>query len=748
MNSHLLSISQQSSPVATLSEAEHALRESEARYRHLVQALPAAVYVCDAQGYVTLYNEAAVKLWGREPELGRDLWCGSWRIYRPDGSPLPLDECPMAVALREGRRVRGVEIIIERTDGSRARVLPYPDPIRDSAGRVTGAINMLVDLTEESRHETALRESEERFRQAADKFPGAFVLYGPDRRFRFVNAEATRATGHPAAAFLGKTDEELFPAELTQTYLPALERCIASRTPQTLECTLPVPKNPTIYVLHYVPLLDESGEIREILGITHDITERKLAEQALRESQERFAKIFRTSPVATSIARLSDGRFIDVNDGFLNAFGYRREEVIGRTAVELGMWVNLEDRARIREVLLEKRVIHNVEVRCRTCSGEICQSLTSLELVELGGEECILAMGLDITERKRAEETLKLQGRVIESMTEAVILAEEKGVITFTNPAAEAMWGYPAGGLLGLHLRALNAAPAEEHARVMGEVAEQVRIRGFWVGEFRNRRKDGTLFPTSCRITALEIAGQKFWVSVQEDITERKRLEKEILEVAERENIRIGQDLHDGLCQHLAGVAFMSSLLSRSLAEKDGNEAKQAGDITRLLTDALNQARAVARGLYPVNMLDNGLMAALKALAATVSDVFRISCEFVCRTPVLLHDNSVAIHLYRIAQEAITNAIKHAEARHVRVELARNSSHINLAITNDGAPFKGDSEGMGLHIMRYRAGVINAVLNITPQPEGGAVITCVLPVSDRNVRRKDAGREQRRKQAS
>jgi PAS domain S-box-containing protein len=131
------------------------LRESEARYRGLVQPLPAAIYTCDAQGRVTLYNEAAVALWGREPEVGKDLWCGSWRIYKPDGTPLPLDACPMAVAIREGRPVRGQEIIIERPDGTRAYILPFPDPIRDASGAVIGAVNMLVDLTER-------RQAEER----------------------------------------------------------------------------------------------------------------------------------------------------------------------------------------------------------------------------------------------------------------------------------------------------------------------------------------------------------------------------------------------------------------------------------------------------------------------------------------------------------------------------------------------------------------------------------------------------------
>jgi PAS domain S-box-containing protein len=124
-----------------------ALRESEHRYQQLVQALPTAVYTTDADGRIQLFNEAAIELWGRRPYPGRDLWCGSWKIYRSDGSPMPLDQCPMAIALKEARVVRGEEIVIERPDGSRRHVLPHPAPLFDAHGAVDGAVNMLVDIT-------------------------------------------------------------------------------------------------------------------------------------------------------------------------------------------------------------------------------------------------------------------------------------------------------------------------------------------------------------------------------------------------------------------------------------------------------------------------------------------------------------------------------------------------------------------------------------------------------------------------
>ncbi len=124
------------------------LPKNEYYYQQLIQLLPVAIYTCDTEGFVIFYNKAAVELWGREPKLGEDLWCGSWKIFEVDGTPVPLNDCPMAVTLKEGRPVRGWEIVIERPDGTRRNVLPHPDPIIDENGNLMGAVNMLVDITE------------------------------------------------------------------------------------------------------------------------------------------------------------------------------------------------------------------------------------------------------------------------------------------------------------------------------------------------------------------------------------------------------------------------------------------------------------------------------------------------------------------------------------------------------------------------------------------------------------------------
>ncbi|HYC94228.1 MAG TPA: PAS domain S-box protein [Sphingomicrobium sp.] len=152
--------------ITSRKQGEEGLRDSERQVRELIDALPAAVYVTDAEGRITMFNQAAVEFSGRVPELGADSWCVSWKLYRSDGTPLPHDQCPMAIALKEGRPIRGEEAIAERPDGSRIHFAPYPTPIRDETGKIVGAINMLVDITDrkqaEEQRQLLLREMNHR----------------------------------------------------------------------------------------------------------------------------------------------------------------------------------------------------------------------------------------------------------------------------------------------------------------------------------------------------------------------------------------------------------------------------------------------------------------------------------------------------------------------------------------------------------------------------------------------------------
>jgi PAS domain S-box-containing protein len=186
----------------------------------LLDALPAAVYVTDAEGHITYFNEAAVELWGHRPKLGTDQWCGSWRLYWPDGSDLPHDECPMATALKEGRPVRGVEAIAERPDGTRVRFLPYPTPLRDVSGRLIGAINLLVDTTQ--RHQTDIEL--ERLAAIIDSSDDAIVSKSLQGQVASWNAGAARIFGYNAHEMIGQPITRIIPPELQDEETEILTR--------------------------------------------------------------------------------------------------------------------------------------------------------------------------------------------------------------------------------------------------------------------------------------------------------------------------------------------------------------------------------------------------------------------------------------------------------------------------------------------------------------------------------------------
>ena len=268
-------------------EMEPVPNETELRYRQLVHALPAAVYTCDAKGRILLYNRAAALLWGREPEIGKDLWCGSWRIFRTDGTPLPLETCPMAVALKEGRPVYGEEIIVERPDGVRRNVLPHPRPIFDSSGNVIQAVNMLVDITEHKKHEQAVRESEEMFRTMAEQAPVIIYLADENGQITYLNSKWTEFTGQPVDQGYGKGWINFIHPEDKELILKTWSDTTSVQEQYDLKFRFQnANKQETVVRVSGTPRFNSVRQFTGYIGVLQDITLQELTQAYLEKQVE------------------------------------------------------------------------------------------------------------------------------------------------------------------------------------------------------------------------------------------------------------------------------------------------------------------------------------------------------------------------------------------------------------------------------------------------------------------------------
>jgi two-component system CheB/CheR fusion protein len=226
----------------------------------------------------------------------------------------------------------------------------------------------------------------------------------------------------------------------------------------------------------------------------------------------------------------------------------------------------------------------------------------------------------------------------------------------------------------------------------------------------------------------VEQAGRLIEVEgVARDVTARKRMEKEILEISNREQQRLGHNLHDGVCQQLAAIAYRAHILARHLKEKDAAESSEAGDISHLINESLVQTRTVARGLFPVRLEEDGLAAAVEELTVGAGKLYNLKCDFSSSGTLPSMHNSVAMHLHFIAQEAILNAAKHSHASVISVRLLKEQDDLVLSVQDNGVGFQPaaqDGGGMGIGIMRYRARAIGAVLAIKTEPGRGTLVSC------------------------
>lgn len=472
-----------------------------------------------------------------------------------------------------------------------------------------------------------------------------------------------------------------------------------------------------------------------------DVSRVRLADEQAR----RLAAVLRDSNDAVYVHDF-DGRITAWNHGAELVLGYGEAEALQMNAEQL---IPEELRARVRatwEQLARGERVDSWEAQRRTKDGRIIDvAVTATALLdETGRPSAVAKTERDITEQKRTHAQLEYEiqqrtaalrtsqehlAAVLHTAADAIITINAKGIIQSVNTATERMFGYAATEMSGQNVKMLMPPPYQDHHdRYLANYNKSGIKKMIGIGrEVVARRKDGSTFPVDLAVS--EVEHLQLFTGILRDITRRKELERDVVEIASLEQRRIGQDLHDSVGQELTALNILVADLAETLQSEPSGCAKLVEQMTQGLQRSQQELRAVMRGLLPVAVDTEGLMAALSDLADRIQREGKATCQFDCPEPVSMADNLTATHLYLIAQEAVHNAVKHAQPKNIRISLESNAL-LTLSVQDDGSGMPAEpsenNRGLGLRIMRNRASIIGATLTIQPAEPTGTLVTCAL----------------------
>lgn len=339
--------------------------------------------------------------------------------------------------------------------------------------------------------------------------------------------------------------------------------------------------------------------------------------------------------------------------------------------------------------------------------------------------------GQYLIEQKLRESEARARS-ILRTTVDAIITIDEKGTIRTFNRAAENLFQFQASEVIGKNVKVLMPQPyRREHDDYMENYHTTGHRKIIGIGrDVTGKRKDGSTFPMYLAVSEVNVNGQRIYTGIIRDITEQRRLEQEVLRISEHERHRIGQDLHDGLGQMLTGITLINKNIVQSLKEENHPLAADVDEITSLVKEADEFARSLSRGLIPVEFDNQGLNAALERLVQNAERLFNIKCKLSSTENIAFGDTTSLIHLFRIAQEATSNAVKHGNATEVHISLKADKEKMILKIDDNGTGFSADwdkQKGLGVRIMSFRARLVGANVDIADSTElGGASIIVTL----------------------
>ncbi|MHC4133262.1 MAG: PAS domain-containing sensor histidine kinase [Planctomycetota bacterium] len=459
------------------------------------------------------------------------------------------------------------------------------------------------------------------------------------------------------------------------------------------------------------------------------------AQEMLHVSEDKYRQLVENADCI--ILRMSkDGTITFFNEFAQKFFGYTERQILGKNAI--GTIVPETDNSGRNIDELIRNIKQQPELYATYENENICKNGRRVWVYwankaihdEKRNITEILCVGHDITERKLMENKLKLLAAAVRNSNDAITVQDLEGNIISWNFGAERIYGYKEVEAIKMNISRI--IPDHKQDEMMSLTRRVLKGENIEFFETQRLAKNNRVLDISLTATLLKDEnGKPFAITTTErDITERRFLEKEILDITERERELIGQEMHDGMGQVLTGIAVKCKGLALKLKGKSSEEMKDALTISKLANKAIAQTRDLAKMLYPVDIETGGLVSALKTLASNAEKTMGVTCRFQSGKSVSVRNLVEAKQIYRIVQEAITNAIKHGKATNINIKLHLTKKGTVLSIENNGLDFPKLSpriKGLGLKIMKYRTDLIGGSLDIRKADKGGTIVTCKFP---------------------
>jgi len=621
----------------------------------------------------------------------------------------------------------------------------------------------VVDLTERERAEETIRAKEAELEQIVTQTPFMLTRCTRDLRYRYVSNAYAKMVGSTPEQIAGKPIIKIMGKEGLEAIRPYINRVLAGET-VSYETAVPFLKERRFLHAVYVPDKDSRGEVVGWIASLIDITERKRSEAAAM----RLAAVVQSSHDAI-VAKDLNGIITDWNESAERIFGYSAKEIVGKSILTL---IPKDRQSEEKEILRKIRggesIDHYKTVRCRKDGRLIEVSLTISPVRDSQGNIVGASkIAHDITGQKRAERRLIEQARLLDLSNEAILVRDKQDRITYWNHGAEELYGYDSREVLG---KVTHEWLRTEHSEPRGEILKKLERDDRWTGELVHKRKDGTriivmshwaldrdenglrayVLETNSDITQrkraeLALARSKEMLEklvqqrtkalrsanaeLQTEITRRQGLEGQILEISDREQERLGQELHDGLCQQLTAIGFLTRATALRLKDHRVVQVDDLEKIAQLINSSVMDARNIARDLHKEEINAAEFVPALRDLVHR--KIWKTPCRLDLKTQIHIENDVVASQLYRILREAVINANKHAQATQIVLEVRRKKNHLVFTVRDNGVGFRRKTKeiGLGFHIMKYRAESIGARLELESLKKGGARVVCHVRIA-------------------